>query len=51
MPSPCFYEILPHPPTHFFLSTLKFPYIGASINPSKDQEPLLPLIPDKTFLC
>jgi hypothetical protein len=29
-PSPCFYDGIPCPPTHFFLPILKFLYTGAS---------------------
>ena len=29
----------------------RFPFVVASIEPSQDQGPLLPLMPDKTFLC
>ena len=46
-PSPCFYEAVPPPTTH---SYRQFPYTGASIKPSQDQGPLLPLIHDKAIL-
>ena len=50
-PFPCFYEgVLPltHPlqPTH-----PSFPITGTSIEPSLDQEPLLPLMHEKAILC
>ena len=48
--SPCFYEGVP-PPTHL----LPLPCPGISlywgIEPSQDQGPLLPLMPDKAILC
>ena len=36
-----------HPPTHSCLPALLFHYTGASIQPSQDQGPLFPLMPDK----
>jgi hypothetical protein len=50
-PSPCFYEGVP-PPTHPLPPPCpRFPYIGASFEPSWDQGPLLPLMHDKVILC
>jgi hypothetical protein len=51
-PSPCFYEGV-HPPTHSCLPTLHSVGILLhwGIEPSQDQRPLLPLIPDKAILC
>ena len=46
-PSPCFYEGVPLLPP----PCPPFPYTGTSIEPSQDQRPLLPLIPDKAILC
>jgi hypothetical protein len=48
---PCFYEGVP-PPTHPLPPPWpQFPYNGASIEPSYDQGPLLPLMHDKAILC
>jgi hypothetical protein len=44
-------NVIPFPGSHFFLPALEFPYTGASIQPSQDQGPLLPLMPDKAILC
>ena len=50
--SPCFYEGAP-PPTHPLPPTHTHPGIWLywSIQPSHDQGPLLPLMPDKAILC
>jgi hypothetical protein len=51
LPSPCFYEGVP-PPTYLLLHPHpQFPYPGASMEPSWDQEPFLPLMHDKAILC
>jgi hypothetical protein len=43
-------RLLPtHPPTHSHLPTLAFPYTGG-IDPSQDQGPLLPFMPDKAII-
>jgi hypothetical protein len=45
-------RVFPYPLTHSHLPALEFPYTGAlSLEPSQDQEPLLPLMPDKAILC
>jgi hypothetical protein len=40
---PASMKVRPHAPTHSHLPTLKLP--------SQEQEPLLPLMPDKAILC
>jgi hypothetical protein len=40
-----------HLANHSHLPVLAFPYTVASIEPSQDQGPLLPLMPDKAILC
>jgi hypothetical protein len=50
-PFPCSYEgitLVTHP---FLPSCLQFPYTGSSMEPSWNQGPLLPLMPDKNILC
>jgi hypothetical protein len=51
-PPPASTRVFLHPPTHpLSPPSPPFPYIGASIKPSQDQGPLLPLIHDKAILC
>ena len=50
-PLPASMRVFLHPPTHSCLPTQAFPYTGASIEPSWDQGPRLPLIPNKAILC
>jgi hypothetical protein len=47
LPPPASTRVLPHPPIHSCLKALTFPNTGASIQPSQDQGPPLPLMPDK----
>ena len=41
-PPPASMRVFPHPSTHSCLPALAFPYIGAFIEHSQDQRPLLP---------
>ena len=50
-PPPASLRVFKHQPTHTCLPALEFPYTGASNEPSQDQGPLLPLMPDKSILC
>ena len=49
-PSSCFYEGVP-PPTHPLLPPHPGIPLHWDIEPSQDQWPLLPLVPDKAILC
>jgi hypothetical protein len=51
LPSPCFYEGVPTPTHPLPPPRPRFSYTGASIEPSEDQEPLLPLMHNKAILC
>lgn len=44
-------KYMPLHPIHSHLLSPWFPFIGVSIEPSPDQGPLLPLMPNKAFLC
>lgn len=49
-PPSAYMRVLTHPPTHFCLPALAFPYTGVSNTPWA-QGLLLPLISNKTILC
>jgi hypothetical protein len=48
-PHPASMRVPPHLLTYSCLTSLVFPYWG--IDPSQDQGPLLPLMPNKAILC
>ena len=50
-PCPCFYDGVPPPIYPLLTSHPWFPYTEASIKPSQNQGPLLPLMPEKAILC
>ena len=51
-PSPVSVRVCPDPPTHSFLPALSFNIpLHWDIEPSSDQGPLLPLMPNKFILC
>ena len=50
-PSPCFYEGAPYISTHTPLPPCPGIPLHWDIEPTQDQEPLLPLMPNKAILC
>lgn len=51
LPPPASKRVFLYSHTHSYLNRLKFLYTGVSIDPSKDQGPLLSLMPDKAIIC
>jgi hypothetical protein len=51
LPSPASMRVYPHPHTHLFPPPDPQIHLHWGIEPSQDQQPLLPLMPNKAILC